>query len=313
MIRLLIHILILFFISLSTVSAEEASPACTLELEDVQYLRDPIVIKEMGKASIAAMESWNLLSATEGRQQLEDCVDQTVDCKLPRPRRRRQDAPDIYKSARKGTLVMGRLFTCSKCDNVHFAFSNTAFAISEDGHFVTNYHCITSYKNETPGMKELHGFVIRTWDGYHYPVSKILAGSEEQDLAILQVDLPKGEKLTPIPLGDAAEVGDTVYTVSHPDKMLYRFSTGIVTRNAMSRSRNINGTLTDRPRMSISADYAVGSSGGPVLDDRGNLIGIISTTSTVYAGAGTKRQHTQMIEKQTIPVASLRALIRPSK
>ena len=53
--------------------------------------------------------------------------------------------------------------------------------------------------------------------------------------------------------------------------------------------------------MQISADYGVGSSGGPIIDSHGNLVGIVSSTYSLYANPQTY-QNFQMAIKKTVPV-----------
>jgi hypothetical protein len=300
-------------VSLCNRLAAEAEPrSCLLEIEDVSYLRDAQVMQQMDQVVLQARREWDLLSAEEGKVQLEACKGQKAACELPAPQRRRLSPSAIYQAGCEGTLVVGRLYLCENCDKVHFRFSNTAFAISEDGYCVMNFHCLEAYRGQTPGVRELHGFAVRTWDGRHYPISEIVSGSEAQDVIIVKVDLPEGESLQPLPLGDGAEVGDTVYTLSHPQGMLYRFSRGMVTRNAVSHPHGPAGQ-EERPRMCISAEYGVGSSGGPVLDERGNVVGVISSTSTVFTDGEGRQRQPQMVERQTIPVGLLRRLIESNR
>jgi len=284
------------------------------DIEGVPFTRDAATIQEMRQAALKNLETWNLLSGEEGRRQRVESLGKTVTADLPAARRRKKNPRDLFEAGREGTLVVGRLYTCDKCDRVHFRFTYTAFALTEDGLCVTNYHCLDAFKGPSQGVRELHGFVVRTWDGRHFPVSEILAGSQPQDIAIFRVDLPEGETLTPLPLGKTAQVGDPVYTISHPKGMLYRFSSGMVTRNIAENRPRSPESASDRLRMCISADYGVGSSGGPVLDERGNVVGIISATTTVYSVSGQPNSpHPQMVEKKTIPVAMLRALVEPEK
>ncbi len=307
------HLLSFFMLMTAAASAFGVeTKACTLEIEEMPYLRDHAVIEEMSKTARESITLWNLLPSAEGQEQLASAEGRQVALSLPKPGRKRMDAAEVYQSMRDATLVVGRLFTCGKCSNIHFAFTNTAFAISEDGYCVMNHHCLAGYRGEDASVKELHGFVVRTWDGRNYPVSEISSVSEVQDLAIVRVDMPEGERLTPLPLGNAANVGDTVYTLSHPSGLLYRFSKGMVTRNAVTEApQGIPAPPGERPRMCISADYAVGSSGGPVVDERGNLVGVISTTRTLYANGGPPNGQPQMVEKHTVPVSLLRELIDP--
>ena len=88
--------------------------------------------------------------------------------------------------------------------------------------------------------------------------------------------------------------------------MLFYFSKGIVARNYMKSDRS--GNSTKYPEMEITADYAAGSSGAPVVDNKGNLIGTVSTTSSIYYNPHQQRD-LQMVVKGTKPVITLKELI----
>lgn len=61
--------------------------------------------------------------------------------------------------------------------------------------------------------------------------------------------------------------------ITHPSGNLYYYSEGVVARHTVNERR---GEMSKR--MEITADYAVGSSGGPIFDEAGNLVGLVSTT-----------------------------------
>ena len=60
----------------------------------------------------------------------------------------------------------------------------------------------------------------------------------------------------------------------------------------------------------ITADYGVGSSGGPVLDMSGNVVGMVSNTQGVYADPK-ERRNFQMNFHICVPAESILSLIRP--
>ena len=64
--------------------------------------------------------------------------------------------------------------------------------------------------------------------------------------------------------------------------------------------------------MSITADYARGSSGGPVLNEHGAVVGMVCSTRTTYYGTKGKDKDddVQMIVKFCIPGESIRALLK---
>ena len=97
-----------------------------------------------------------------------------------------------------------------------------------------------------------------------YNISGLVASDSRRDLVLLKVD---GAKARPLPLGDSSEiaVGDTVYAVGNPRGLEGTFSEGII-----SGIRQIGGDTL----LQITAPISPGSSGGPVLNASGEVIGI---------------------------------------
>ena len=64
-------------------------------------------------------------------------------------------------------------------------------------------------------------------------------------------------------------------------------------------------------RMSITADYAKGSSGAPVLNNNGEVIGVVSSTNSIYYNKVKGREENlQMVVKNCIPINALRRLFK---
>ena len=103
-----------------------------------------------------------------------------------------------------------------------------------------------------------------------FDVEGILAIDEERDLALVKVS---GLKAPPLALGEAGQVavGDEVFAVGSPHGLEGTFSPGIV-----SGVRNWKtGTL-----LQITAPISPGSSGGPILNRRGEVVGVAVGTLT---------------------------------
>jgi serine protease Do len=212
-------------------------------------------------------------------------------------------AEALHDQMKQSTLIVGNVHKCGRCDSLHVNCSS-GVAIGKDGICVSNYHVIELYASNS-GSQENLALTVYTADGRMYPVVEILAASQVNDLAVFRVDTG-GNTLTPMPLSPGTEVGGKVYALSHPSGMFYHFSEGMVTRNITEETSD--GTSEQFFRMKISADYAVGSSGGPVADAAGNLTGVISTTRTVHT-PDSEGRNVQMVVRGTIPVIALKRLL----
>ncbi|MCB1517434.1 MAG: Do family serine endopeptidase [Hyphomicrobiaceae bacterium] len=136
----------------------------------------------------------------------------------------------------------------------------SGFLVSADGYLVTNNHVIE-------GADEI---LVYTHDNERYPAT--LVGSDDKtDIAVLKVDA--GKPLPYVEFGDSdnAEIGDWLVVIGNPFGLGGSVSIGIVS----ARNRNINSGPYDD---FIQTDAAInqGSSGGPVFDMNGKVVGIAS-------------------------------------
>jgi serine protease Do len=210
---------------------------------------------------------------------------------LPKPQAKAMPDTRIYAQSRKGVLVVGTLYKCSHCPNDHLRAAS-GFVIAEEGVAVTSYHI---FRGDATDEKTDLTVVVMDTDGTVYAVTEVLAASLADDIAVFKIDT-QGKKLPVLPVGPDAAPGDDANVIGHPHNMFYSFTQGTV-----SRLYRRNGG----DKMSVTADFSQGSSGGPVLDDKGNVIGIVSATRSLYNGDN----HVQMVSREAIPVRALRALI----
>ncbi|MEM7385552.1 MAG: serine protease, partial [Verrucomicrobiota bacterium] len=110
-------------------------------------------------------------------------------------------------------------------------------------------------------------------DGKIYPVTKVLAANEKEDLAVVQL---KGDGFQPLNVVASEGVGSAIGVIAHPRTQFFSFTRGTI-------SRYYNDRNTGARLMSITADIAGGSSGGPVLNSRGDVVGIVSMTQSIAA------------------------------
>ncbi len=137
----------------------------------------------------------------------------------------------------------------------------SGFFISRDGLALTNYHVIDGAAKA----------IIMMADGTIYDVKGVCGFDKERDLAILQID---GSGFDYLRLGDSdvLTVGDRVYSIGSPFGMLNSLSDGIVS--------NAGQDVNDAEFIPFSAPISQGSGGGPVLDTRGQVVGVTCLTAS---------------------------------
>jgi tetratricopeptide (TPR) repeat protein len=132
----------------------------------------------------------------------------------------------------------------------------TGFFVDAQGHLITNFHV----------LQGRYAADVRTAAGKSYPVRAVLAENREADLVKLRVDIPP-EEVAWIPIDERVpEIAERVVVVGSPMGLEQTVSEGIV-----SSVREIPpvGTV-----FQMSAPISPGSSGSPVVDMKGRVVGI---------------------------------------
>jgi len=115
-----------------------------------------------------------------------------------------------------------------------------------------------------------------------------VGAAPEKDLAVLRIEA-KDMDLQPIPVGasDNLRVGQSVFAIGNPFGLDQTLTTGII--SALGREIESVGKVPIRDVIQTDAAINPGNSGGPLLDSRGELIGVntaIFSPSGAYAGVG---------------------------
>lgn len=133
----------------------------------------------------------------------------------------------------------------------------TGFFISPGGQLTTNWHVV----------KDAHSMVAKVEQGQTYQIKGILASSPKEDLAVLQVESGTYPALS-LGSSSAVEVGSRVAVIGSPLGLEGSLSDGIV-----SAKRKLGG---EDAWIQITAPISPGSSGSPVLNAKGEVIGVAS-------------------------------------
>jgi S1-C subfamily serine protease len=209
---------------------------------------------------------------------------------LPNAPTEKLAGPAIAARAEAATLVLGEFSKDAKKPQISFNVAGGGFMIAP-GVCLTSLHVAKD--------KGARGFCALTRDGRVFAIREVLAYEPVNDLAILQLDLPEGVDLPALPLArESAPTGSPVFVMSHPDNRFFLLSTGYVARHTLWRTAGGVEAF-----MTITADFAKGSSGCPVLDEHGDVIGIVNNTESIYYDDDGHRKQLdlQMVVKNATP------------
>jgi len=154
--------------------------------------------------------------------------------------------------------------------------SGTGFIVDKNGYIITNYHVIS--KVDRIKVKLHNG------DSEEYR-ARVVGFDPETDLAVIKID-PRGA-LPPVTIGnsDAVQVGDWAVAIGSPFGLDSSVTAGIVS----ALGRDIGGQLQLQRFIQTDAAINPGNSGGPLLNIRGEVVGVntmIATQSGGYQGIG---------------------------
>jgi hypothetical protein len=189
--------------------------------------------------------------------------------------------PDLYERLRQSTFAVGLYYKCPDCGGWHFN-SSTGFVVDQAGILCTCCHVIAE-EDET--IKESY-VVAADAEGHVFPVRAVLAADTDSDSCFLRID---AHGLKPLPFRFGARTGERVYCLSHPGGYYFMFTEGMIARlnrrpNDVSDNHNPSSAQRTRPVLflNVTAEFAPGSSGAPIVDEAGNVVGQVA--SIVDAG-----------------------------
>lgn len=146
--------------------------------------------------------------------------------------------------------------------------SGSGFVYDKEGHIVTNYHVVDGATQVEVDFQS----GIKVW-------ADIIATDPDSDLAVIKVDVPADE-LVPLTLGSSNDlnVGDTVLAIGNPYGLVGTMTTGIVSAKGRTmesqRLSTSGGYFSTGDIIQTDASINPGNSGGPLLNLKGEVVGI---------------------------------------
>lgn len=197
---------------------------------------------------------------------------------------------EVSRIKRSQNDLIRNIKSNSKKDNLAPAnFGGTGFAISSNGYILTNYHVIAGSDSLYIQNSKGESFKVKTY--YTDPVN---------DIAILKISDESFQWLGKLPYSikkNSASIGESVYTLGYPKDDV------VLGDGYVSSKTGING---DTLAYQIAIPVNPGNSGGPLLDNNGNIVGVINGKENKTDGAAFAVKSKYIVEAlNAIPQDSL--------
>ena len=143
--------------------------------------------------------------------------------------------------------------------------------IDAKGHVLTNYHVVKDSEELSVTLGRRHDYK-----------GKIVGVDPENDLAVIKFD-PGGARLTVIPIGSSSglRVGQKVLAIGNPFGLERTLTTGII--SGLGRPVKTESGIVIREMIQTDASINPGNSGGPLLNSKGEMIGV---NTMIYSPSG---------------------------
>lgn len=149
-------------------------------------------------------------------------------------------------------------------------YKGTGFAVSSNGYIVTNYHVIGN---------KFDSLYVQNAAGESFHAIKVYA-DPQYDVAILKIDDQSFNGLPALPYNfkrSKSDLGEDVFTMGYSEGDAPVMDKGYVS--------STDGFKGDSVKMRVSIPVNPGNSGGPLVNSKGNIIGIVSGMQTQTEGA----------------------------
>jgi S1-C subfamily serine protease len=216
-------------------------------------------------------------TTTDGRRGLSDDAFQIGQVGIVKASDTELPLPDLFQKVEKSVVQI----TDSSEINVFESRLGSGFVYDDNGHIITNHHVVSGGGNRLD---------VTFPDGIVYRAS-LIGSDPSADIAVLYVEEAPKEKLLPLSLADSSKVrvGERVAAIGNPFGLSGSLSNGIVSGVGRQIPAQEEEGFTIPDIIQTDAPINPGNSGGPLLNMRGEVIGInsaIYSTTGQFAGVG---------------------------
>ena len=195
-----------------------------------------------------------------------------------------------YNQTSAGNLSLSELYNNVKDSVVLIRGQRTDGAVAGSGfvyHYssdtfsgpiiITNYHVVEGTTSRSVTFTNGHAYA-----------AQILGSDVYVDLAVLSVDDAPIEEFKPLPIVSSTllKVGDLVIAIGNPYELVGSMTTGIVSQLGRAIPESLAGGYSIANVIQISAPINPGNSGGPLLNSRGQVVGVTFAIIENSTGVG---------------------------
>jgi S1-C subfamily serine protease len=216
-------------------------------------------------------------TTTDGRRGLSDDAFQIGQVGIVKASDTELSLTDLFQKVESSVVQI----TDSSETDVFESRLGSGFVYDDNGHIITNHHVVSGGGNRLD---------VTFPDGTVYRAS-LIGSDPSADIAVLYVEEVSKEKLLPLSLADSSKVrvGERVAAIGNPFGLSGSLSTGIVSGVGRQIPAQEEEGFTIPDIIQTDAPINPGNSGGPLLNMRGEVIGInsaIYSTTGQFAGVG---------------------------
>ena len=156
--------------------------------------------------------------------------------------------------------------------------TGSGFVISKDGLIVTNLHVIG----------EARPVEVEFADGQTFKVTAVHASDRHYDLAVLKID-PGQEVLTPLVVGDSSKIqqGELIVGFGAPQGLSFSVVPGVISAIRQLEEGFVGeGETPEYPMLQLAMPIEQGNSGGPILNLKGEVLGVVTLRHRVTDNLG---------------------------